>query len=781
MHNPTNHITRRMIPAGLAVLTALLLLSAPTALASEACPNEQIRRESNINPATGQPYDLSLPECRAYEMVSPLEKQAHRAEPTNTGVPVAPDGNVIGFQSEGAFAEPGNVPTTTAPLVEYLSKRTPSGWITEGIPAPANLIAFPTLSGLSADFAPDLTSEEISCGKAVTEGGGLTNTYRCAFRDAEGTWETTPTYTNIEGNETPETLYPYLGSSADNSRIFIQLESPLLPGEPQVDSSGGIYEISGVGTPTPQLRLVTVSNDGQALVNGNEGPLFGDQRESPAVKGTAYHAISESGETLFFTATPPEGVQTVYARVGARETVAVSDPSPAECTTCEASEQSATYQGASANGEKVFFTTTQQLLNADTDKTTDLYEYDFAADAGHHLIQLSGGGLGDLTPGSGAGVQGVVRTSSDGSHVYFVATGVLTSLPNSLDQFAQSGADNLYGVNTDTGETKFVGEMCSDHELSGSLSDSQCPTTYSDAALWGEEDDATRDAQTTPDGDYFVFSTYAHLAAGEDQNEAQAVYRYDFDTGEVAWISHAASGYTVIANAGKGEASNVVIAPLYGRFGGERDTNDFNRAISEDGEYIIFTTAEKLQADDTNGASDIYLWHHGTVSMVSDGESPVGVDLLQTGGSAYAALSASGSDIFFFTTTQLVGQDSDVLQDLYDARVNGGFAAPAVAPSCTDGEWTCQGKASEQPVPPKSEGSSTQAPGQNLIAPPFKELVEPITKSKSKPLTNAQKLAAALKTCKKTKSKAKRRGCEKAAQKKFSPKPKKKGKGKKKR
>src|SRR5271155_4627596 len=79
----------------LTAIAALLALSATPARAAagEGCPNEQLRRESNINPATGQPYSIGLPECRAYEMVSPLDKQGHSASGlTGLGVPVAPSG-----------------------------------------------------------------------------------------------------------------------------------------------------------------------------------------------------------------------------------------------------------------------------------------------------------------------------------------------------------------------------------------------------------------------------------------------------------------------------------------------------------------------------------------------------------------------------------------------------------------------------------------------------------------------------------------------------------------
>src|SRR5262249_56938086 len=114
-------------------------------------------------------------------------------------------------------------------------------------------------------------------------------------------------------------------------------------------------------------------------------------------------------------------------------------------------------------------------------------------------VLLCGGGEPE-----GARVRGVVRTSSDGSHVYFVAQGVLAS-------GGVNGANNLYAVNTNTEETKFVAELAEP-----------------DHALWGEStsiterckqqsacDAASREAQTTPDGRYLVFSTYAQPSREE--------------------------------------------------------------------------------------------------------------------------------------------------------------------------------------------------------------------------------------------------------------------------
>jgi hypothetical protein len=777
MSTASRHQTRRVILAALVSITALLLPGAPSAFASEGCPNEAARTESRVNPSTGQPYSQGLPECRAYEMVTPLDKGGSTAEPPERAdVLVAPEGDTVGFQSPGVFVGVENLEAVAQGVVTfYLSRRMASGWVAEGAPLPASSLNTEALS--LGGFSADLGYQRVDCGQAhTTDDGETLDGYRCALGQPGGALVATPSYQYING-QTSGGFATFLGGSADLSRAFIQVRGPLLPADNIVTGGNtGIYEIAGVGTPFAELRLVNVDNNGNQLSNGNLGPLSGDFRAGPLVNGSAYHASSENGETVFFTATPTAaqqpggGQQTVYARLHHSETVSVSNPVPAECLTCSPTPQPATYQGASADGSKVFFTTAQQLVNGDQDETTDLYMYDFANPPTHHLVQLSAGGTGDLTPGIGANVQSVVRMSSDGSHVYFVATGVLTTLPNSLGQVAQSGADNLYGVDTNTGETKFVAELCSGEDLSGSITDTSCPTPAGDG-LWSEEDSLSRDAQTTLDGRYLVFSTFAHLT-GADANNGQAAYRYDFQAGELTWLSHPAQGFTAL-----NEAKNAVIAPLDDAgHGGDPDVNDFGRALTGNGEDVIFTTSEKLQADDVNAANDVYLWHDGTVSLISDGRDPAGINLNVAGASLvsgpWAGISESGSDIFFFTRTELVGQDTDVLGDLYDARIDGGFPAPAITPSCTGEAWTCQGKAGENPPAPKPEGSATQQSGSNLTAAPFKELLVPEPKPKSKPLTNAQKLKAALQKCRKLKG-SKRKSCERAARSKYAPKPKK--------
>ena len=78
--------------------------------------------------------------------------------------------------------------------------------------------------------------------------------------------------------------------------------------------------------------------------------------------------------------------------------------------------------------------TSQELLPGAT--TMNLYEYDVNAPKGEKVTQVS-------TGSPDAEVLGVARVSEDGSHVYFVAKGVLTGA-NHEGHAPAAGGDNLY-------------------------------------------------------------------------------------------------------------------------------------------------------------------------------------------------------------------------------------------------------------------------------------------------------------------------------------------------
>jgi hypothetical protein len=784
----------------LAFLTTLAMVSVSPSIAAAECPNEQLRRESTTNPATGQPYSLGLPDCRAYEMVSPLVKNGSDIKTRGEGIPAAANGDAVGFFSANAFADAENnqIGGLESTGNSYIARRMPSAWTTSSALAPARLVGNSDYHA-QPDGSPGDLSSTVDCGVTIVTNDRDGTNALCALRRNDGTWLSTPPFPNstggIFGGHDTGLSVTYLGASIDLSRVFFESDSgreangQFVAADSSSSGGDGLYEVAGVGGVAPELRLVNVDNSGNEI-----GPKMGTRLGGLAASSScaalsqyqsSYQAISNDGGTIYFTACPSDetgGVDVVYARINGTSTVAVSNPSPAQCTSCSPAAASATYQGASADGSKVFFTTTQQLVNGDTDTSNDLYEYDFKNPLGQNLIQVSGGGPGDLSPGTGANVQGsVVSVSSDGSHVYFVARGVLTTLPNSQGEDAQVGAENLYAWERDKatpqGQTRFVGLLCDGSGLSGTVTTTSCPAapTSGDSALWGGEKSP---AQTTSDGRYLVFTTYARLIATgteADTDEAADVYRYDSETGQLIRASVGEPSFPASDNGNTpGMDAQVATAPIAGT-GAMASINDWSRAISENGAYVIFTTAERLQADDTNtGATpscsfpisnatgcDVYEWHEGAVSMVSPGNDPASVS------TTAAAMSASGSDIFLLTRTQLVGQDTDQLIDVYDARIDGGFPAPRPEPSCS-GE-SCQGS---QSAPPAfgAVASASFAGGGNLIPGPTS--FPPPGEAKPKSLSRAQKLARALKVCRRGgKSKAKRAACERAARRKYIAKP----------
>lgn len=800
-NNLRSRIGRIGVIAAFALLAAGMLAAAPALAAEgEGCPNEQVRHESNVNPTTGQPYSVDLPECRAYEMVTPVEKGESDAL-TLAALPVAADGDGVEFLSQNAFGDAENALSGAlgAPEDAYVARRGPAGWTTSSADPPRSLLAKP---GIGRSASPADFNTVASCGLTVINNATAGLSAVCALRETNGTWVSTPVYPNLTGeiynSESGNSGTNFVGSSSDMSTlVFSAYESgsAFLPAAKSAEAEGAsLYDVTGLGEGTPELSLVNVDDDGEEIGPDHSTVLGGMSFSGTKLNtsceigpssqhGSDYQAVSASGATIYFTACPSGagGVDTVYARIDGTTTTAVSNPSPSECTNCDPTPAPARFVGASADGSKAFFLTSQQLVDGDTDHTADLYEYDFDNPPGKNLVQLSAGGAGDLTPGSGAEVQGVVGTSSDGSHVYFVAKGVLTTVPDlslpSGHQVAEAGADNLYAVETSSGQTSFVAELCSGASESGSVSDPQCPSALNsetfegtnDTALWDEENQERR-AQTTPGGRYLVFTTYAKLTPG-DEGTAQDVYRYDFQTGELTWVSHCAPDDSGCP-AGTTNDTNATIPPSADEvrnFGASADINDRGRAISEDGSTIVFSTGERLQANVADAGSNVYEWHEGVVSMISDGQTAAG-ESEKPG--AVVGMSASGSDIFFLTRTPLVGQDTDQLVDVYDARIDGGFPAPTPESSCS-GE-ACQGA----PSPPSvlgGTGTSSFTAGGNLT-PGSTSSPSPVEESKPKPLTRAQKLAKALKQCKKDKAKAKRGKCEREARNKYGTKAKSKSK-----
>ena len=667
-------VRARRLSCALATLAAVgvgaLGASAAPALAGD-CPNEQLRSENN---------STRLPECRAYEMVTPLYKEGFPINPETFS-----DDGAFAYQSTGSFA--GNTLGTITN--EYVATRSSAGWTTTSPDPPPAMYETATaqpVEALSTDLRSSLWVSRRGAAPADDD-------YFLYLRGPDGSM------TRVGRGAIPGVieLVPLTkATSADLSHVVFAHD--VGSGNP---SYAALYEYVGTGNEGPP-RSVSVDNTG--------APTPGEA--CPA-------GMSADGRVIAFQSGCNGGFLQVWARVGGSATVAVSH---SECTrasgdpggACNAAAP-AEFASMATDGSRVFFTTTQQLVNGDTDQTNDLYECEIPPGAPAPVGTANP--CASLTEvshnASGANVQSVVNVSEDGSHAYFIAQGVLAANLGSNDAAPVEGDENLYVWQKDAAHP--AGQMTFIAKLEAGI-------------------ERPQSTQSTADGRYLLFTTASRLLAS-DTDEAPDVYRYDAQTGALLRLSTDSSGSG--GNEPGFEARLPFSKSPYAVV--QRPT-----AMTSDGSTVIFETAEALSPADSDGATDVYEWHEGQVSLVSSG-----------GGNAFG-ITRSGQDIYFSTGQALTAGDSGTEGDFYDARIGGGF--PAAAPAPCSGE-VCQGSSPPQPQPPGASASAAfNGPGS-----PLTPEAPPASQPKPKPQTTAQKLAKALKACKAKHSKKKRTACEKKA------------------
>jgi len=770
----------------------------PGVVQAAQCPNEAVRLQQGSG---------GLPECRGYELVSSFSKQGHLVEQADesTGVisayiaTVAEDGAQISVGSSTAAL--GVLGQESSPFGSYmfLHRSEAGGWSTEPLNPLQSQFSDQRFIGSDANTGTSLWL--LHTPDAGSLGGGLyvrssTGQFELIGPEAPSGAPEPASPTMEEGFGSAGDTDGVVGTSREFTHVVVQANTSvdgrfLWPGDETFKASaefveakvGSLYEYAGAANPGESDRepvLVGVEGEpGHTKLIGECGTTLGTLKGNRTAAERKYvpHEISEDGDVVFFSPVAADvknescpkaqpAVQELYARIDEQETVDISEPSPSECdgdVECEtnaAIPADAELEAASANGSKVFFASTQQLLPGATEDSEDpidsarigcfeteeaggcnLYEYDFDRPSGERLRLVSAGGP------HGGEVQGVIASSNDGSHVYFVAKGDLTGTEkNSAGKEAVQGKDNLYVYEPSPekpGESVVVFIATLSPEDAELLWEAQAPT-----------------AQVTPDGDFLVFESYEQLTE-DDESEAPQLFEYDASTKAIVRVS----------------VSEKVGGQSYGSNGNierERESPEFNTkgGVSNDGKTVVFNSRAALSPRASAAFSaecpSVYEYNWagsqsvtaGEVHLVSDGK-----DIAQRNekacGTVEPTVDGSGEDIWFSTSDPLTWEDGDTVPDIYDARVDGGTLPPAQAVGCTGSG--CQ----QSPTPPPAGGglgSELARSGENITTttPPPLVVVKP--KAKPKALTRAQKLAKALKACKK-KSKKKRSSCEKQAKK----------------
>ncbi|HEX2070759.1 MAG TPA: hypothetical protein VHF90_03805 [Thermoleophilaceae bacterium] len=408
------------------------------------------------------------------------------------------------------------------------------------------------------------------------------------------------------------------------------------------------------------------------------------------------------------------------------------------------------FEGASADGDKVFFRTNSPLTADDPNGTGapappggvttgtasnmswDLYMYDLpdapGADLGEgELTRLSGGpeGEGDCnSPLGGEADVGALRfVSDDGARVYFTCAAPLPDVPASSNGTVtspggtQSTSDqtNLYaydGHRPVPQRWRFVARIprsvsqtidtCASTGLTRRSPIAAPAQDPADLALEGAAANANC-VNGTSTGAFVTFFTTGRLTGDDPASPATGdVYGYDVEADELVRISapQGGAGGTYPCAPGNSAVlcfgdSGVGSQPGVGTGSATAPLGLATNPTTPGDRLAFVQSRSRLLPEDTDSAYDVYEWRNGDLSLVSTGKS-------STDGALYMGNDSTGRNVYFVTRDKLTWQDIDVVADVYSARIGGGIPQPAPLVPCTVLAGACHdGGAGPAPVPPR--------------------------------------------------------------------------------
>jgi hypothetical protein len=648
-----------------------LTVPEPEPKTEPACPNAAVR--------TGP--SARLPDCRAYEQLTPADKEGaedifgygnNNDESTAVGL----DGEHLLFEHTPAKWGQ-NVGGSFFGESTYAFTRTPAGWaMTSLYPQPqTGGVALSDLPGYRTFYTPDLSQGLLEEELYVSPPIDISPEVRYELGPPGGPY----TVVASEPEEEEEHSGHWVAQSRDGSVAVIEsIDRELIPGErtgTTVNHESGsltgydLYEYLG-----GRLRQVnvytggaTIGTCGSIMVEGREGGGNRGQGQAYESAGISVdtgslNAVSSNGSRIFFEAFPNgcpsheevtqrtkgEGPPKfeLYMRMNGEETVDIG---------------SYTFEGANQEG-------TSLLLAKRGAGGVEYFSYNTETRTVKHLFSLQGDVLGSKH-----------SISEDGNVYYFEATG------NPLTPEAPADANDIYRYDIPSETMSFVAVSDQNGRDLGGF-------------------------YTSPGGDDFYFNVYSVPGAGD---ALEQVYRYSAAEDVVQCISC---------------ASPFDPEPrLLSTFMPERGPNGSRLAplaspASENGDFIFFDTPNALVPQDVNGeisphsnhvgeenfstwfspSSDVYEWRRegidgcglvqGCLALITNGIDGTENVLLGVG--------RSGRDVFIGTHSQLVATDTDHLGDIYDARIDGGFPAPPAPPTECEGD--------ECSTPPAAPSDPTQ-------------------------------------------------------------------------
>ncbi len=378
-----------------------------TAPSYGGCDNDSLR--------TGP--SAKLPDCRAYEQVSPVEKSGLDVLGRPNAMAASVDGDAVLYYALNG--QTGDGGPQTFPI--YLAPRGAGSWSASGVLPPVSFGNSASIIGWLPDFSTVFSGANSVFGTEsfflVRDGSG----------DSLGTLSEDGAPTKIIGSSADGRVVYFLASKSQD------IETPLAPGA--IPNKPNLYALD---RDTNTLTLGGVLPDDACISPPCVSPEGSTVQSKYPV---ADHIVSESGDAYF---TDPATKQ-LYLRkdpFGASSTVQVSKSH----RSVELSPLGATFRTATPDGKLAFFTSPEELTD-DANTGPTLY-----LPAIGRANKEDGGELkGDLVPLEGTPPSAM---ASDEEHVYWIEPETDSIGRSDLDgnnvahEFVK-GLDNPYGIAVD--------------------------------------------------------------------------------------------------------------------------------------------------------------------------------------------------------------------------------------------------------------------------------------------------------------------------------------------
>ncbi len=639
---------RMRITLGVVLIGVAGVCLVPAVGQAATCPNEAARTGASA----------SLPDCRAYELVTPPDTNGRLLStlsaftysrtgdffPAELGSPVRD--SFIYMTHAGALASP---PGGGGVFDAYLAERGAGGWVTtRSLSISRTTLGWPIPGGFSAD-------QTYSFQNVGTTDGGVDY-----VRGPDGSL--TPTGEGSLGTE-PQVQGRYI-SEGGGHIIFTtgtstELQNYWCAGcaarklEPLAapTGTGAIYDRT-IGGPTHAVSVLP----------GEQAPTAGED--------AFYKGVSKSGDEVAFTI---GGV--LYVRVDNQETLEVATGDPA-------------FGGLSTDGRYLFYVV-----------GGDIHRFDVETEADVEVAT--------------SGDAKFVNVSADGSRVYFISEQQLDGGKGT------AGQPNMYLWQG--GAPQYVATVLpSDLEKTSGLAGTIPALTrwtqifeHPDGAEPGPGADSSR---STPDGSVLAFESRAQLTPYDNDGHTE-IYRYDDSDQSLLCLSCNPNAASATEDARFQEVLRVGTPTIINNL-----TQDGNHVFFETPEALVEgdTNAgnDIYEWEEEAGIQSPHLISSGKTPEAPLPEGFPATEKIPPRPNLLLGITPDGSDVYFTAqeaSALVPGAGENGTQAIYDARVDGGFPQAAEPIVCL--EEGCRSTTGGE-VPSFLEPQSSFITGSRNVKPP---------------------------------------------------------------